>query len=54
MSKRKRTITVSGVRFSADQIKSAVVHIDGRDIQINEQTDKKRTAGFHQQERDEY
>ena len=33
---KKSTITVCGVEFSADQVKSAVVTIDGRDIIISE------------------
>lgn len=40
------TITVSGVTFSASQVKSAVVTIDGRDIHIGEIA-KDKTIGFN-------
>lgn len=39
-------ITVSGVTFSAEQVKSAVVTIDGRDIFIGEKTDNAPKIGF--------
>lgn len=39
-------ITVSGVTFSAEQVKSAVVTIDGRDIFIGEKTDNTPKIGF--------
>lgn len=44
----QETITVSGVTFSADQVKKAVVTIDGRDIHIGQKkdTDKTHTLGF--------
>ena len=38
----KQKITVSGVTFSADQVKSAIITVDGRDIKIEEKkTDSK-------------
>lgn len=39
-------ITVSGVTFTAEQVKSAVVTIDGRDIFIGEKDDKAPKIGF--------
>lgn len=39
-------ITVSGVTFTAEQVKSAVVTIDGRDIFIGEKTDNTPKVGF--------
>jgi len=39
------TITVSGVTFSANQVKSATVTIDGRDVYIGEK-ETSRTMGF--------
>ena len=40
MVKKQDTITVSGVTFSADQVKTATVKIDGRVITIGEQENK--------------
>jgi len=51
---KDKTITVSGVTFTAEQIKSAVVHIEGRDIEIGELGDKKRRAGFCPQDKEDY
>lgn len=39
-------ITVSGVTFTAEQVKSAVVTIDGRDIFIGEKADNTPKFGF--------
>jgi len=39
-------ITVSGVSFSAEQVKSAVVTIDGRDIFIGEKQVDSPKIGF--------
>ena len=39
-------ITVAGVTFSANQVKSAVVTIEGRDIRIEEKEKDERKAGF--------
>lgn len=44
----KPSITVGGVTFSSDQVKYAEVEVEGRKITINEQKDKPRTIGFHQ------
>ena len=43
---QKPTITVSGVTFTADQVKSAVVTIDSRDIHIGEVNEEKKSIGF--------
>lgn len=43
---QKPAITVSGVTFTADQVKSAVVTIDGRDIHIGEAKEEKKPIGF--------
>lgn len=39
-------ITVSGVTFSAEQVKSAVVTIDGRDVFIGEKAEPIKNYGF--------
>lgn len=39
-------ITVSGVTFSAEQVKSAVVTIDGRDVFIGEKAADTPKIGF--------
>lgn len=39
-------ITVSGVTFAAEQVKSAVIVIDGRDIYIGEKVDDTPKFGF--------
>lgn len=45
--KEPKTITVSGVTFSADQVKSAVVTIGDRDVHIGEKVeDSSRQMGF--------
>jgi len=44
--KKGKTITVSGVTFSADQVKSVTLAIDGRDIYIGEKEEKPRRVGF--------
>ena len=49
MDEKEDAITVSGVTFTAEQVKSAVVTIDKRDIVISE-VDKSRLAGFHPKE----
>ncbi len=41
-----KTITVSGVTFSASQVKSATVTINNRDIHISETKEKKKKIGF--------
>ena len=46
MKKNKnKTITVSGVTFNADQIKTVTVKIDGREISITEK-DKNKSIEF--------
>lgn len=40
-------ITVSGVTFSADQVKSATVEIDGREVYIGEKEDPPKKLGFN-------
>jgi hypothetical protein len=42
-----KTITVSNITFSADQIKSAVLEIDGREIRIEEKKYADKQIGFH-------
>jgi hypothetical protein len=42
----KPAITVSGVTFSADQVVSATVEIDGREIHISKKKEEPRTMGF--------
>lgn len=44
--KEKETITVSGVTFSADQVKSATVKIGGREVYIGEEEDEPKKLGF--------
>lgn len=44
----KPTITVGGVSFSADQVKSAVLEIDNREVYIGEKEEEEnRPVGFH-------
>ena len=45
-TKAKKTITVSGVTFSAEQVKNATVTIDGRDVYIGEREEEARSIGF--------
>ena len=42
-----KTITVSNITFSADQVKSAVLEIDGREIRIEEKKTDDKQIGFH-------
>lgn len=44
--KDTKTITVSGVTFSADQVKSATVEIDGREVYIGEQKKDEPEMGY--------
>lgn len=44
--KDKKTITVSGVTFSAKQVKSATVEIDGREVHIGEQKEDEAKMGY--------
>ena len=39
-------ITVAGITFSAEMVKSAVVVIDGRDIFIGEKEEAAKKVGF--------
>lgn len=43
--KNKNEITVSGVTFAADQVKSATVVIEGREVYISEKSSDKQ-IGF--------
>jgi hypothetical protein len=43
---QKPAITVAGVTFTADQVKSAVLTIDGRDIHIGEVKEEAKSIGF--------
>lgn len=43
--KNKPKITVAGVSFSADQVKSAVLEIEGREVLIKAKEENK-TIGF--------
>lgn len=47
-----KTITVAGVTFSASQVKSATVRIDGREVYIGERDDSK-PIGFRSDEDNE-
>jgi hypothetical protein len=40
-------ITVCGVTFSAAEVVSAVVKIDGRKIEIKEKDEEEKKLGFH-------
>lgn len=42
----KETITVCGVTFSADQVKSVTLRISGREIYIGDPDEDKRIRGF--------
>lgn len=46
MRKKRESITVSGIKFTAKQVKSAVVTIDGRDVEIREPENKITRVGF--------
>jgi hypothetical protein len=39
-------ITVAGVTFTADQVQSAVVKIDGREVHIQAKEDKPNKIGY--------
>lgn len=39
-------ITVAGVIFSAKQVKSAILEIEGREVRISEKKDKEKSIGF--------
>jgi hypothetical protein len=41
-------ITVAGVTFGADEVVSAVVKLDGREIHISKKEDEPRKIGFVQ------
>jgi hypothetical protein len=41
-----QTITVAGVTFKADEVVSAVIKKDGREIVIAKKEDEERKAGF--------
>jgi len=43
------TITVAGVTFTADQVKSCVVTVDGREITISEKREAQK-MGFQSKE----
>jgi hypothetical protein len=45
MSDENKSITVSGVTFTAEQVKSAVIKIDDREIVIKEEK-KEKKIGF--------
>lgn len=42
----KPTITVAGVTFSADQVESAVLKIDGRIVRIAAPEEEEKRMGF--------
>lgn len=46
------SITVSGVTFTAAQVKSAVVTIEGRDVFIGEKEEKPKKIGFSVEDSD--
>ena len=41
------TITVSGITFSAEEVKSAVVVKGGREVTIGEKQEEKEKTGFN-------
>lgn len=43
---REKTITVAGVTFSAKDVKSAIVEVDGREIHIGERKVEPGRIGF--------
>jgi hypothetical protein len=45
-TKQEQTITVAGVTFTASQVLSAVVKIDGRKVHICEQDSESARIGF--------
>ena len=47
--KKAKAMTVAGVTFTADQVVSAVVKIDGREVYIQKREDDKR-IGFQAHE----
>jgi hypothetical protein len=44
--RRRKTITVAGVTFGADEVDSVVVRRDGRLIEITDDDRKRTTIGF--------
>ena len=46
IAENESKITVAGVTFGARDVKSAVLTIDGRDIQIGEKTPDEKKIGF--------
>lgn len=48
---KAQTLTVAGVTFTASQIKSVTLSIDGHEIKINEPENKKdKKMGFGQED----
>jgi|TARA_B110000263_G_C15139420_1_gene432672 hypothetical protein len=47
---KAQTLTVAGVTFTASQIKSVTLSIDGHEVKINEPDDKKKKMGFGQED----
>lgn len=45
-----KTITVGGVSFSADQVESVTIRVDGRQIVIGAKKAHKVQAGFEEQD----
>lgn len=48
--KKKPTLTVAGVTFTADQVVYAQVKIDGHVITIDKKEEEEKTIGFTQPE----
>ena len=47
---KKETITVSNITFSADQVESVVIKVDGRTIEIGAKESEGSKIGFHSRE----
>lgn len=46
MSEPTTTLTVAGVTFTADQVESAVLKIDGRTVRIEAPKEDEKRIGF--------
>lgn len=44
---KEQAITVAGITFTAEQVKSAVITVQGRDVHIGEPETKKQKTGFN-------
>jgi hypothetical protein len=46
---KEQAITVAGVTFTADQVKSVTLNVGGREVKIDEPS-KKKSMGFGQED----